>query len=131
MSLDLQPGRRCRAIDQRAQRGRGAKLVQRRGAQLGDQATQRIDAQLHVLDRLLEDPVDLLALLGPARAGEHGFQAGEVLQGLVVQLARPAAALALGRLQASAQALDGDVARSRPPLRHSSRTRSSAARPQR
>ena len=101
VELDRETGRGCGPVDQRAQRGAGAELVQRRRAQLGDQAAQRVDAQLGALDRLLDDPIDLLALLGPARAGEHDFQPGEVLKGLVVQLACPPGALALGGLQAA------------------------------
>ncbi len=95
------------AFAERLQRRSEAEFVQRARAQVGDQAAHLGDRPVHLFDPLAQQAVDLLGIAAPS-GGEQDAQAGEALQGLVVQLAGPAPALALGRGDAVPGPLLGD-----------------------
>ena len=110
MQVDVEPGGRARALGEALERGGDAELVERGGPQIGDQAAQALDALGQPGDRLVDHGRQVVALAAPARR-EQDLQAGEVLEALVVELARPPRTLVLGRLDAA-----GERAR-RDPLR--------------
>ena len=108
--VDLEPldGREppAEALDRRGQ----PDLVQRRRAQLGDQRPQALDLGPDVFDRLAHRLLERHPVAPAQCRGEQHLQRPERLQRLVVQLARPAAALLLGRGDRVAQAVLGDRA---------------------
>ena len=111
--IDLEPVRRLDALDQRIQSGPESELVERRGTQLGDQRPQVRDLLAELLDRAVERRLQRRQVLAAPRGGEHDAQPAEPLQGLVVQLARPAPPLLLGRPQGSPQSVALDRLRGR------------------
>ena len=87
---------------QRRERRRQPELVERRRAQLGDQRAQRLAiSRRSAAGRLAQAVAHRLgvARVRAQRRREQHLQAAERLQRLVVQLARPALALLLGRGQ--------------------------------
>ena len=93
------------ALDERLDRRSGAELVQRRRAQVADQRAEVRDARRDHVDGLVHRRVEPRRLVAAARAGQQHLEPRELLQRLVVQLARPAPALLLGGLHAAPQRL--------------------------
>ena len=116
-SVDIEPSHRRRtrrgsAATRASIAGREPELVQRRGPQLGDQRAQLRRSLISICSIAIA--IAALGVAGRARhADSSTLQPGELLQRLVVQLARPARALALGGLDAAAQALCRDALRGR------------------
>ena len=94
------------ALQQRLERRSQSQLVKRRRPQVGDDGVQVLDLLLDLPNRLIDDERGLLGVAAAARRGQQQAQRAKTLQRLVVQLARPAGALALSRLHAIAQPLD-------------------------
>ena len=101
------------AFGERFDRCLRAELVERRGAQVGDQRAEVGDVLLELLHRLAVGVPERLGALRARRRGEPDPQRREALEGLVVQLARPPLALTLGRGQALTLALGRDRLRGR------------------
>ena len=102
-------------------------LVQRGRAQLDDQRAQAGDLLGQVLDGGLRPPRAAPPRCRAGAAESTDAQAGEALQRLVVQLARPAPALLLGGLDALAQPLLLDRLAGRHGGRRAGRERAAAA----
>src|SRR3712207_5276776 len=101
-----------RAFDEILDGRPGAELVERRRAQLADEPPQVLDLVLDLRDGVVDRGAKSLRVLPAARRRQEHAQRAEALQRLVMQLPRPAAALALSRLERVAQALLLDRARS-------------------
>ena len=86
-----------------------AELVERGRTQLGDEVTQLRDAGGHLLGGRRDGLAHLAEILEPSSRAERELEAAELLERLVVQLARPAGAFALGRLDAALAGLGGYV----------------------
>ena len=139
VDVDLQPEPPPRAPPARRSAAGQPELVERGRAQLGDQRAQRRDLAVELGDGVAEQLVDRRrVVLGAPGGRQPEAQRGERLQRLVVQLARPAAALLLGRGEALARcSLCGAAARSPPRSRRwprrtptaAGRRRRSAGRP--
>ena len=108
--VDLEPLDGREALPEALDRRRQPDLVQRRRSQLGDQRPQALDLGADVVDRLACRLPQGLRVAPAQRRGEQHLKRPERLQRLVVQLARPAAALLLGRRDRVPQAVLGDRA---------------------
>src|SRR5436190_10576238 len=105
--IDLRP-ERIQAVDQRLDGGLDPEIVEGGRPQLGDQRAQVRDLELDLPDRCVDRlPERFLVAAAPGRAQADG-KAGEALEGLVVQLARPPLAFLLGRLQGLAHPVGFD-----------------------
>src|SRR5207244_9150540 len=89
---------RLRAPRQSLQGRLQAQVVERRGPQLGDQVAQPIDLMPQSLERDLDRLLELVRILAVARVCELQPKRAHALDALVVDLARPARALALAAL---------------------------------
>jgi hypothetical protein len=94
--IELDPGVR-ESIREIEYRGLDTELVERAGAQIADQRPQAVHVQLQLRDRAVDRLGDLLRIARPARRCQREPDARQRLQSIVVQFARPAAALSLGR----------------------------------
>ena len=92
-------------VEQRFDRGAQPELVERGRAQLGDDRAQVLDLAGRCVDRVAHRSLRRAPDLAAQRRGQQYAQAAESLQRLVVQLARPAAALGVGGRQRAAQAV--------------------------
>jgi len=104
VELGIDPRERRPALRERLQRRPDAELVQRRRAHVRDEAAHRLDACVDVLDRLGDGGRQILGLHARERS-ETQLHRGELLQAVVVQLARPAPPLELGGLDAAFEGL--------------------------
>ncbi len=115
LGLHVQAVDRLHASRERLQGGGETEVVQRCGPELGDEVAQAVDLLAEPLEHGVHGAAEGLAGrssigIEVARVGELQAQRAESLHGLVVDLPRPARALALTRLHAVAQPLDLDRA---------------------
>src|SRR5215212_5590709 len=101
------------ALHERLHRRLRPELVERGGAQVGDDRAQLVDALAEALDGVVHSIRQALGVAAAARGGQRDAQRRHVLQRLVVQLAGPALPLALGRLDAALQPVGGELLRGR------------------
>ena len=94
---------RLRAARERLQRGGETEVVERGGPELGNQVAQPVDLVAKALERGVDGLRQSLRIALVARVGERETQRADPLDAFVVDLARPACALALTRLVAVAQ----------------------------
>ena len=78
---------------ERLERGLDPELVQRRWPEIGDQRPQVSNAGLEMFDRVTHRGLQPVVVTTPKGTREQDPQRGQLLQRLVVQLTRPAAAL--------------------------------------
>ncbi len=83
-------------------------VVQRGGAKLGDQVAQPVDLLAQALEHSVDGGAQSRLVAEITRVGELQAQRSESLHRFVVDLPRPACALALARLHTKAQPLDLD-----------------------
>ena len=93
------------------------KVVERRRAQLGDQVAQAVDLVAETLENVRDDVLERLGIVNVARVGQSQAQRADALDAFVVDLPRPAGALALAGLHPEAQPFDLHGALGREPLR--------------
>src|SRR4029077_13651242 len=97
---------RLRAPGERLQGGRQAEVVEGRRAKLGDQMAQAVDLVAEALQDGIDRLLQRLLIVDVAGVRESQAQRPHALDALVVDLPRPARALALARLHAVTQPLD-------------------------
>ena len=113
---EIDRGRHVEPVDrlcspgQRLQRRLEPEVVERRRPELGDQVAQTVDLVPEALQHSVHGPAQRLPVVDVTRVGELQAQRADPLDALVVDLTRPAGALALARLHAVAQAFDLDRA---------------------
>ena len=113
LGLHVQPVDGLGTARERIQGGVEPEVVECGGTELGDEVPDAGDLALQAFGDLPDGDVELLGVAGVAGVGELHAQHSEALDGLVVELPRPAFALTLARLRAIAQPCDLGVA-----LRH-------------
>ncbi len=109
--LDVEADLDAVALDpqrERLERALRSELVERRGPEVGDERAEVADLLLEPLDRVADGGLERAGAARPSGRAEQHLQAGEALKRLVVQLARPAAALVLGGHQALPVLFRGD-----------------------
>src|ERR1039458_4342337 len=113
------PGASCERLD----RGRQAEVVERGGAELGDEMAQPVDLTVKALEDVVDGPLHRLAVIQIARVRQLHPDRADALDALIVYLTRPACALVLARLHPVTKPLDLNPALRRHPLSDACRER--------
>ncbi len=104
---------RCLTVGQRLDRRTQSQIVKCSGSQLGDQVAKLAHLSANVLVRGLRGAAQRGEVIARETRRQDHAHAAQPLQGLVVQLAGPASACLLGRLEAQAQTRGANRARGR------------------
>ena len=100
VDLDVEALGRRDAIGEALDRRLQSELVERGGAQLGDQRAQLLDLDPDLFEGHTHRPLELDRIAAPQRRVEQDLEAGEPLERLVVELTGPATTLLLSRRHA-------------------------------